>query len=235
MVAQYGAKLGSNIVSMAEVTQNGIIYIGVNYDIRFTLWSAYLDTLVTKVYKNTNNINDIASFVNRHGDYNTFGLTPYRNTVITRDATISIPRGLKLTEDMTLINGNAGKAIEDWNVDIDITNLGLTKDFSIPLRKLPFKNTYIKYEELRNTIIVPTAYWKPGMILTVNLYVNNELHMRYRSDAKNSLSSEEVREGVVKYEFNQKLNIPVGATVGYIIEAPNYVTSNEVKGVIQII
>ena len=73
------------------------------------------------------------------------------------------------------------------------------------------------------------------MILTVNLYVNNELHMRYRSDAKNSLSSEEVREGVVKYEFNQKLNIPVGATVGYIIEAPNYVTSNEVKGVIQII
>ena len=185
---------------MAEVTQNGIIYIGVNYDIRFTLWSAYLDTLVTKVYKNTNNINDIAAFVNRHGDYNTFGLTPYRNTVITRDATISIPRGLKLTEDMTLINGNAGKAIEDWNVDIDITNLGLTKDFSIPLRKLSFKNTYIKYEELRNTIIVPTAYWKPGMILTVNLYVNNELHMRYRSDAKNSLSSEEVREGVVKYK-----------------------------------
>ena len=136
---------------------------------------------------------------------------------------------------MTLINGNAGKAIEDWNVNIDITNLGLTKDYSIPLRKLSFKNTYIKYEELRNTIIVPTAYWKPGMILTVNLYVNNELHTRYRSDAKNSLSSEEVREGVVKYEFNQKLNIPVGATVGYIIEAPNYVTSNEVKGVIQII
>ena len=235
VVAQYGAKLGSNIVSMAEVTQNGIIYIGVNYDIRLTLWSAYLDTLITKVYKNTNNINDIASFVNRHGDYNTFGLTPYRNTVITRDATISIPRGLKLTEDMTLINGNAGKAIEDWNVDIDITNLGLTKDFSIPLRKLSFKNTYIKYEELRNTIIIPTAYWKPGMIITVNLYVNNELHIRYRSDAKNSLTSEELREGVVKYEFNQKLNIPVGATVGYIIEAPNYVTSNEVKGVIQII
>ena len=235
VVAQYGAKLGSNIVSMAEVTQNGIIYIGVNYDITFTLWSAYLDTLVTKVYKNTNNINDIAAFVNRHGDYNTFGLTPYRNTVITRDATISIPRGLKLTENMTLINGNVGKVIEDWNVDIDITNLGLTKDFSIPLRKLSFKNTYIKYEELRNTILIPTAYWKPGMVLTVNLYTNNELHLRYRSDVKNSLTSEEIRNGVAKYEFNQKLNIPVGATVGYIIEAPNYVTSNEVKGVVQII
>ena len=235
VVAQYGAKLGSNIVSMAEVTQNGIIYIGVNYDITFTLWSAYLDTLVTKVYKNTNNINDIAVFVNRHGDYNTFGLTPYRNTVITRDATISIPRGLKLTENMTLINGNVGKVIEDWNVDIDITNLGLTKDFSIPLRKLSFKNTYIKYEELRNTILVPTAYWKPGMVLTVNLYTNNELHLRYRSDVKNSLTSEEIHNGVAKYEFNQKLNIPVGATVGYIIEAPNYVTSNEVKGVVQII
>ena len=235
VVAQYGAKLGSNIISMAEVSQNGIIYIGANYDIRFTLWSAYLDTLVTKVYKNTNNINDIAIFVNMHGDYNTFGLTPYRNTVITRDATISVPRGLKLTENMTLINGNAGKVIEDWNNDIDITNLGLSKDFSIPLRKLAFKNTYIKYEELRNTIVVPTAYWKPGMILTVNLYTNNELHMRYRSAVKNSLTSEEIRTGVARYEFNQKLNIPVGTTVGYIIEAPNYVTSNEVKGVIQII
>ena len=235
VVAQYGAKLASNIISMAEVTQNGIIYVGVNYDIKFTLWSAYLDALVTKVYKNTNNINDIAAFVNRHGDYNTFGLTPYRNTVITRDSTISIPRGLKLTENMTLINGNAGKIIEDWNSDIDITNLGLSSDFTIPLRKLSFKNTYIKYEELRNTIQVPTAYWKPGMILTVNLYTNNELHLRYRSDVKNALTSEEIRNGIAKYEFNTKLNIPVGATVGYIIEAPNYATSNEIKGVVQII
>jgi len=37
------------------------------------------------------------------------------------------------------------------------------------------------------------------------------------------------------FDFGQKLNIPVGATVGYIIEAPNYVTSNEVRGVVQII
>ena len=220
---------------MAEISQNGVIYVGVNYDMQFTLWSAYLDTLVTKVYKNTNNINDIAVFVNRHGDYNTFGLTPHRNTVITRDATISVPRGLKLTENMTLINGYAGKQIEDWNNDIDISNLGLTEDFTVPLRKLSFKNTYVRYDELRNTIMIPTAYWKPGMILTVNLYTNNELHIKYRSLAKNTLTPEEIRNGMLLFDFGQKLNIPVGATVGYIIEAPNYVTSNEVRGVVQII
>lgn len=235
VVAQYGAKLGSNLISMAEISQNGVIYVGVNYDMQFTLWSAYLDTLVTKVYKNTNNINDIAVFVNRHGDYNTFGLTPHRNTVITRDATISVPRGLKLTENMTLINGYAGKQIEDWNNDIDISNLGLTEDFTVPLRKLSFKNTYVRYDELRNTIMIPTAYWKPGMILTVNLYTNNELHIKYRSLAKNVLTPEEIRNGMLLFDFGQKLNIPVGATVGYIIEAPNYVTSNEVRGVVQII
>lgn len=233
IVAQYGSKLSSNIISMAEITQQGIIYIGSNYDIQFTIWSAYLDTLTTNVYKNTNNINDIANFVNRHGDYNTFGLTPYRNTVITRDATVSIPRGLKLTENMTLINGHAGKQIESWNTDVDISNLGLKEDFIIPLRKLSFRSTYIKYDDVRNTIIFPVAYWKPGLILTINLYINNELHIRYRSNVKSALLPEEIRDGIFRFDFNGKINIPVGATVGYIIEAPNYATSNEVKGVIQ--
>ena len=73
------------------------------------------------------------------------------------------------------------------------------------------------------------------MILTVNLYTNNELHIKYRSLAKNVLTPEEIRNGMLLFDFGQKLNIPVGATVGYIIEAPNYVTSNEVRGVVQII
>lgn len=234
-VAQYGNPKHANTVSFTEVTDNGTIYIGCNYDMTFSLYSSYLSKLNIEVKRNSVGINNIVSDINGKRDLATLGLTSFRNSVVTRDATISIPRGIRMTSDITMLPGLSALKVLHPELPTEVDVALLDREFSIPLRKLSLRTTYIKFDNNKNIIQVPTSYWKPGFTLTVAPYVNGGATVRYTSKIKSQPTQDEIDTGIMSIEFDRRLAISVGMTVGYTIDAPNWKTSDEVLDVVKLI